>query len=176
MINQKSSTTTQIALKWGMIASVISVAIALILHFLKVKETSGTTAENSIFVFNIVWLVYTIANALLNFRRNNSGGLTISQAIACGLATSAIWGIFFGIYNYFFLKYLDNTLINSKINHYREQLILQGKSSAIIEYELQKVSMLYQPSFMIIIYLGIGVFFGFFISLLLSLFLRKNKS
>ncbi len=170
------STTTQIALKWGFIGAIISIAIALILYFLKVKENNGNVEENSIFVFHLVWLVYIIINALLNFRRNNTNALGISQAMACGVSTSAIWGLFLGIYNYFFLKYLDNSLIQNKLFQLKNQLILQGKSATVIETELQRISFYYQPSFMILIYLGFGIVFGFIITFVLSIFLRRSNS
>src|SRR5690606_22794007 len=57
------------------------------------------------------------------YKTENSGFLTLSQALKVGLAISLVAGLISVVFNYFFMNYIDPDFIQKSLDFSREQMI-----------------------------------------------------
>lgn len=172
MENQKI-TTANTALNFGLILGGISLVYSLMLFFLDM-HFQGETATSLIGYALLIGLVLW---AIMHFKKNNDGYISLSEALKTGVGTALISAIIVCIYTIVMIQYLDPEFLDKSIE-YQKQKMLQENPEISVEsvnkmFDMQKeFSGPFIISGFIIIF---NLFFGFIISLIVGLIVKKSK-
>ena len=172
MENQKI-TTAKTALNFGLILGGISLVYSLMLFFLDM-HFQGETATSLIGYALLIGLVLW---AIMHFKKNNDAYISLSEALKTGVGTALISAIIVCIYTIVMIQYLDPEFLDKSIE-YQKQKILQENPEISVEsvnkmFGMQKeFSGPFIISGFIIIF---NLFFGFIISLIVGLIVKKSK-
>lgn len=172
MENQKI-TTAKTALNFGLILGGISLVYSLMLFFLDM-HFQGETATSLIGYALLIGLVLW---AIMHFKKNNDGYISLSEALKTGVGTALISAIIVCIYTIVMIQYLDPEFLDKSIE-YQKQKMLQENPEISVEsvnkmFDMQKeFSGPFIISGFIIIF---NLFFGFIISLIVGLIVKKSK-
>ncbi len=172
MENEKK-TTTKIALDFGLINGGINVLFGLILYSLDMHYQNETSTSLIGYAFIIVIIIW----AIIQFRKNNGGYLTLLEALKTGIGTALISGIFISIYVILLSQYLDPDFIDKSIEYQKEKMLQENPEISIETinniFDMQKeFSSPFITSGFIIIF---NLFFGFIISLVGGMILKKSQ-
>ena len=172
-MENQNITTAKTALNYGIILGGISLVYSLMLFFLDMHYQGDTTTSAIgyvIFIFIVFW-------GIRDFKKNNNGYISLSEALKTGVGTSLISAIILSIYTIILIKYLDPEFLDKSIE-YQKQKLLQEDPEISIEnvnkmFDMQKeFSGPFIISGFIIIF---NLFFGFIISLIVGLILKKSQ-
>ena len=172
MENQKI-TPSKTALNYGIILGGISLVYSLMLFFLDMHYQGDTIASvigYLIFIIIVFW-------AIRDFKKNNNGYISLSEALKTGVGTSLISALILCIYTIILIEYLDPEFLD-KSTEYQKQKLLQEDPEISVEnvdkmFDMQKeFSGPFIISGFIIIF---NLFFGFIISLIVGLILKKSQ-
>ena len=172
MENQKI-TTAKTALNFGLILGGISLVYSLMLFFLDMHY-QGETATSLI---GYILLIGLVLWAIMHFKKNNDGYISLSEALKTGVGTALISAIIVCIYTIVMIQYLDPEFLDKSIE-YQKQKLIQEKPEIPLEdvnkmFEMQKE---FSGPFIISGFIIIlNLFFGFLISLIVGLIVKKSK-
>ena len=172
-MENKKKTTTKIALNFGLINGGINVVFGLILYSLDIHYQNETSTS----LISYAFIIVIISWAIVQFRKNNGGYLTLSEALKTGIGTALISGIFISIYVILLCQYLDPDFIDKSIEFQKEKMLQENPEISIETinniFEMQKeFSSPFITSGFIIIF---NLFFGFIISLVGGMILKKSQ-
>ena len=172
MENQKI-TTVKTALNFGLILGGISLVYSLMLFFLDMHY-QGETATSLIGYTLLIGLVLW---AIMHFKKNNDGYISLSEALKTGVGTALISAIIVCIYTIVMIQYLDPEFLDKSFE-YQKQKMLQENPEISLEsvnkmFDMQKE---FSGPFIISGFIIIlNLFFGFIISLIVGLIVKKSK-
>ena len=172
MENQKV-TTAKTALNYGLLLGGINVVYGLMLYFLDMHYQNETTTS----LIGYAFLIGVILWGIMQFKKTNNGYLKLSEALKTGVGTALISGIVIAIYVVIMSQYLDPDFLDKTIE-YQKQKMLQENPEISVEnvnkiFDMQKeFSGPFITSGFIIIF---NLFFGFIISLVVGLILKKSQ-
>ncbi len=172
MKNSAASLKSHI-LQYGIMLGAISVVFALMLFFLDMHYTQESAAN---------WINYIITTSIIilgiyNFRRANEGFLSLSESLKIGLGISVIGGIIGVLYTVLLINFLDPDTIEKTLEVTQNKMIdanpeiSQAQLDQMREMQ-EKFSGIGIISTMIMVF---SLFFGFIISLIGGLILRRNR-
>ena len=172
MENEKK-TTGKIALIFGLVLGGINVVYGLILYSLDMhfqNETSTSLIGYAFLIGIIIW-------AIIQHKKNNVGYLTLSEALKTGIGTALISGIVVSIYVILLSQYLDSNFIDKSIEYQKEKMLKENPEVSVENvnkmFDMQKeFSGPFITSGFIIIF---NLFFGFIISLIVGMILKKSQ-
>jgi len=140
-----------------------------------------------LFIFDVqdvTWLQYIsyviviagLIGAIKAYRDDQHGGsISYGQAVGAGTMISLVFSVFFGIYTYIFVKFIDPAVVDKIMERTEEAMIQQGQSDEAIETALRWTKAMTTP-FMMAMWSIITYFVvGFIVSLIASAFLKKKK-
>ena len=173
MENQKK-TTAKTALNFGLLLGVITVVYGLMLYSLDIHYKQETSTS----IIGYAILIVIILFGIIRFKNSNYGYISLSESLKTGVGTALISSIIVSIYTIIMIKYLDPEFL-SKSLEYQKQKMLQENPEISLEnvekiFDMQKeFSGPFIISGFIIIF---NLFFGFIISLVVGLIVRKSKT
>jgi drug/metabolite transporter (DMT)-like permease len=175
MENQKNSPSL-IMLKWGAIGGLLSFIFTLITKYTGLQddfsETLGWVSTIITLILNVSILVF----ALREVRDENDGFLRYGQGLGASVLLGAIWGLVAGVFNYIYLQFIDNGLVQKQLDLARERLEEQGLSNSQIEDAENLTRMMMGPGVQFVIIVFVTVLFMFLLGLVVSGILKREKS
>jgi hypothetical protein len=171
MENNKSLFWNQ-AMKWGLIISSVLIVVSLA-FYLTGNPTS--TAEG--------WLQYPIIIggiilATISFKKllPEKAPFSYGTALGYGVATMLFASIVLAVYTFVLYQFIAPDLIGIKLEAMEEALLDSGLNDNMVEQQIKMYHLIFKPSFLAFGQIIGGVFGGFFVSLVTSIFLRKKSS
>jgi hypothetical protein len=171
MENQTPS-VKKIAINYGLLLALLSIVLQVISYVLDVHIDRPWWLS----VVQLLISVSVIVYGIKLYKTENSGYLTLGQALKTGLAISLVAGIIAVIFNYIFMNYIDPDFIQKTMEFSKEQMIeknpdmTQAQIDSAMDISAKFMSPLFMSAFAI---LG-TLFFGFIISLVAGLIMKKN--
>ncbi|SDX10259.1 DUF4199 domain-containing protein [Aequorivita viscosa] len=171
MENQEPS-IKKIALNYGILLALLSIVTQVISYVLDVHVDRPWWLT----VLQLVISIGVVVMGLNAFRSANQGYLTLVQALKIGVAISLIAGVIAVLFNYIFMNYIDPDYIQKAMDFSREQMLNQNPdmSQEQIDMAMNMSSKLMTPVIMAAFSLISSLFFGFIISLIAGLILKRN--
>jgi len=171
MENQTAS-LKKIALNFGVLLALLSIVLQVISFVLDAHIDRPWLLTILQLIISVGVLVYGIKA----FKNDNAGFLTIAQALKTGLAISLVAGIISVIFNYIFINYIDPDFIQKTLDFSREQMITDfpNMTQEQIENSLEISAKFMTPTIMSAMGILATLFFGFIISLVAGMILKKN--
>jgi len=172
-MNDQKQTTGKVALTYGTLLGVLSIIQAVILYI-----TNSLLDQNWITaVIGFAIMIGMIVYGQKVYKNGNSGYMSFKEALKVGVGIAITGALIAAVYNFIFLTFIEPGLVDQIVEKQREAMIEQSPNmtDAQIEQGLAMASNFARPwvqsSFQIV---G-GIFFGFIISLISGLVLKKEN-
>jgi len=167
--HEEPSSVGKIAMKWGLIAGVLFIALGMIYEF------AGLSGESWVGWTNLIPLAVLIFLAHKAFKDSGNGFMSYGQGLGTGTLLSLISSIVSGIFTYIYLSFVDDSMIKQIMDKTYQQWEEQGMSDAQIEQAEKFVTIMISPSGLVITGILFSVFFGFLISLIVSAITKNSE-
>ncbi|CAI8360774.1 MAG: Uncharacterised protein [Bacteroidetes bacterium MED-G17] len=172
MNNQKFS-TKQIAINFGFLLAGYNVITGLMLFFLDMHYQNNSTVG----LVNLAVIAAVIIYGITQFKKFNDGFIKLSEALKTGLGIALISGIVSVIYSIVLITFIDPDFID-KMLEFQKETMLEKNPNMSVENANKMVDMqrkfsgpMITSAFIIIF----NLFFGFVISLIGGLIVKKSK-
>lgn len=167
----QSPSVKKIALNYGVLLALFSIVLQVISYALD-------SHIDRPWWLSFIQLLISIAIIVLGlraFKQENAGYLSFGQAIKTGVAISVIAGIISVIFNYIFITFIDPDFIQKTMDFTREQM---EQNPSLTEEQINmsmEMSAKFMTPWIMSAFAIIGtLFFGFVISVIAGLAMRKN--
>lgn len=154
----------------------IYLAIALILLSVVFYVTGNTFSKMAQYLSYPIMIAGIVYGQIV-YKKELGGTLTYGQAFGAGLLTMIFASVLTGIYSYLLYDIIDPSLQEQLRIFTEEQIISQGKvPEEQIEMAVEMTTKFQKPIFMLVISPFGGALIGSIISLITSIFIKKNPS
>lgn len=162
--------TGKFALNFGLILGAISLVFGIMLYTMDMHYQRNTAVS----IVGIAITIVVLFFAINQFKKNNNGFLTISEALKIGVGAALIAAIIGVIYQYALANFIDPDFINKAIDAQMGEAIAKGDMTP---EQAEQGKEMGKKFFWIgyPVYVVISVFLGFIISLIIGLILKKQK-
>jgi hypothetical protein len=167
--NIEMPTVKSMAMKWGPILGLVSIAFFLVTIF---GDLVGNQAMSWIGVIPLIAIIYL---AHKEFKDNGDGYMSYGQGLGIGTMISVVSGLIYVVFFYAYIKFIDSTYIQLLKDIQLEDMQEKGMSDPQIETAMSMSEGLMTPEIMAVFAILISVFFGFLVSLIISA-ITKNKN
>ena len=162
-----------LALKWGVIGGITSFVLTLVTKYSGLEEDFSETLGWVSFLGTLLINTTILYLALKEVRSNQDDLISYGQGLGNSLLIGAVWGVVSGGFNYIYLNFIDQGVLQKQMDIAREKLESQGLTESQIE-DITKMMLGPGIQFMIIFF--VSVLFTFLLGLIVSAILRKEKS
>jgi zinc transporter ZupT len=160
----------RIALKWGLISSVVSVVFTTILYNTSLWEYSSLgILISTVLTFGVLYF------SMNEFKTINNGFLSFNEGLSLGTLTIATSSILSLLYDFIYKKYIDPNLLALQMEKVQEQYESMGMSEEQIEKSIEKANQYLNSGFAFIIGVFTVILIGFLCSLIMAAILKKDK-
>lgn len=167
---------TVIALKWGIIGGVASFLLTLITKYSGLEESFTESLGWVSFLVTLLINTSILYLALKEVRENQDDILTYGQGLGNSTLLGAIWGVASGGFNYIYLNFIDQGVIQKQMDLAREKLEGQGLSESQIEEAEKMTQLMMGPGIQFIIIVLVTIIFMFLLGLVVSAIVKREKS
>lgn len=171
-MEHQQASIKKIALNYGVLLALLSIVLQVISYVLDAHIDRPWWLS----VSQMLISVGIVVMGLKAYRTENSGFLTLGQALKAGVAISLVAGIIAIIFNYIFMNYIDPDFVQKTLEFSKEQMIEQNPNMTqeqmdmAMDMSARFMSPLWMSAFAL---LG-TLFFGFIISLIAGLIMKRN--
>ena len=154
----------------GLILALIGIVYSLVMYFLDL-----TLNKAQGYVFMIVLLVMLFY--LLKSYRDNvmHGMITYGQSVGAGVVINVYYSIIMALFTYILYKYIDPGLIAKSLAQAEDAMRARpGMTEEAVEAGMKFTSKLLKPGFMLIMGLVASIFWGTILTLIVSIFIKKE--
>lgn len=178
MENNTESTASSsiIALKYGFISGLLSFLFSTLVNVMGWAENF----QESIGWISSVWsLLLTVTLSFLclrEYREQNQGFINYGQGLGLSTLLGAITGLVAGGFNYIYIQFIDNTVIQRQLDLARERMEDQGLTASQIQSAEEVTRMFMNPGMQFVIVVIMSLIFNFFVGLIVSAVVKREKS
>lgn len=162
--------TARIALKWGLIYGLASIAFITIMYTFNLFDKQWITTVASLAIaFGILYLAFSEYKVL------NEGFMTFGEGVGLGMLLFATATVISSLYDFIYKKFIDTEVINKMLEITERQYEKMGMSQEVIDQALEQARPFMEGPIAILIAIAIGLFSGLICSLIMSAIMKKNK-
>lgn len=171
-MDTQQASVKKIALNYGVLLALLSIVLQVISYVLDAHIDRPWWLS----VLQLLISVSVIVYGIKSFKTGNAGFLTLGQALKTGVAISLVAGIIAVIFNYIFMNFIDPDFIEKTMEFSREQMITDNPnlSQEQLDNAMEISAKFMSPWIMSAFAIIATLFFGFIISLVSGLIMRKN--
>ncbi|UZR94242.1 DUF4199 domain-containing protein [Chondrinema litorale] len=159
-----------VGVKYGLILGIFLIVYGLLLQVLDLA------AEQSLGYLSFVFMIIMLVFAYKEFKGLNNGYMKLGQGIGLGMFVFLISTICSNIFSYFYLKFIDDSMLQLIVDNAREEMSRNPDlTDAQIEQALSMTASFTTPEMIVVIGFFTTMFFGFLISLIMSLIFKKDN-
>ena len=162
-------TISQVGLRYGIIIGLIMIVYSMILQF------TGQAANNWLGSVNYIFLIVGIVLAHKAFKGGGDGFMSIGQGLGIGTLICVVSGVLSSIFSYLYIKFVDDSMMTLIQEKQIEAMEKQGLDDAQIEQAMEMAGKFSSPEIIFGIAIIVFIFFGFILSLIVSLFTKKSN-
>jgi hypothetical protein len=156
-------------LKYGIIMGLISIVFSVLTYMF------DATGKSWVILPSLAISVVVLYLLLRSYRDTlNNGYITYGRAVGAGVVMNVYAALITAVYIYFLFGFIDPGLIDKQMLDAEEKLIARGMPESSIDAGLQMQAKFMKPWFMAISSIFSAVFFGLILSLIVSLFIKKE--
>ena len=162
--------SARIALKWGLIYGVVGIVYNTLAYNTGIwKNWIIGLLAMLIMLFGVLYLAFN------EFKTLNNGFMTFKDGLGLGMLTISTGALLSVLFDNFYRKYIDPSLIEQQIEMITEQYESMGLSEAQIEEAVQKVESSANSGLGFLWGILGAIFIGFIASLIMSAIMKKDK-
>lgn len=167
---EKQTTTTQIALKWGIISALASIVLMTIMYM---TDLWKNTAVSSIISLGIGIVILVMA--MKEFKDANGGFMTFGQGFGLGMLASVISAVISILYQQLYMRVIDSSFPEKMKDFQYEQMESQGLSEEQIEQAISISEKFTTGGLSFLFPLLAAIFFSMIMTLIVAAIMKKNK-
>ncbi len=167
LIEDDAPTVKSISIKWGAIGGLIGIIFFIILDFSDLSFSPVRWA-GLVFPFILIFLAHK------EFKKEGNGFMSYGQGLGIGSLYSLVGSIIQSVFTFIYVSFVNTNYITLARENTIIQWEEQGMSQDQIDQATPFMEAMTSPMAMLIMGIVIGVFFGFLISLIVSIF-TKNQ-
>jgi hypothetical protein len=175
MEERTSNSNSLILVKWGLIGGLLSFLFSVITQYSGLAEDFSETLGWVSFLFSFVLNVSILFLALKEVREAQGGFLTYGEGLGNSTLLGGIWGIVSGGFNYIYINFIDDGVIQKQMDLARERLEDQGLTASQIQDAEKMTKMMLGPGVQFITIVLATVFFIFVLGLIVSGVMKREK-
>ena len=172
-MNFTSNSSKSTIINFGLILGAISVIFQLMLYFLDMHYKNDSTAG----IVSLTIMVGVILYSFIQFKKSNGGFISLSEALKIGLGVSLVSALVGIFYTQILLNILDPDTMKKSLELSLENMRIQNPEMP--QDALDTVRSIQEKMSSPIIFSAIQIifalFFGFIISLIGGLIVKKSK-
>ena len=158
------------SVKYGLYTGIAMVLLSLLFYALDVKATSWPQ------YVSIGLLLAGIIVGTLAFRDKCNGGyMSYGRSLGSGVMISLITGVILAVYSYLNSAFLNPEMIQQMMQAAEENMMQKGLSDDQIDQAMSVTNMFMTPAYIAITSLFSMLLWGTLISLLTSIFIKKDN-
>ena len=160
-------------INYGLILGVISILLSVLNY---VVGSNMFQPHWSMQLVGFLILIAIIVYGLKEFKKHNQGFLKLGEAIKIGIGITLVSSILGVLYFVIFTQVIEPTYFEQYIDFQRETALEQGNASAEqIDQSLEMSKPFMNTGFFVGIQIVVGLFFGFIVSLISGLIMKKEN-
>ncbi len=165
--------SNKIILTYGFLLGLLTIVLQVISYVMDAHIDRPWWSTVILLAITIGVIVFGISV----YKRENNSFLSLSQALKIGIGIALISSILITIFNFFFINYIDPNFIEKTLEFTRRQMEEAGTlTKEQIDASMEMTSRFMQPWIMNAISILGGIFWGFIISLIAGLAMRKTPN
>ena len=172
-MGESSTSIKTIIINFGIILGLTSVLFQLMLYFFDMHYKNDTTAG----IISLIIMIGILIYSFIQFKKANEGFISLSEALKIGLGVSLVSAIISIIYTQILINFLDPETMNKSLDLTIENMRIQNpempKEALESVRSIQKK--MSSPLIFSAIQIIFALFFGFVISLIGGLVVKKSK-
>ena len=164
--------TKKIALNYGLLLGFVSVLINVAVYAM------GRHYEQDwrVGVISFIIMVVIITLGIKKYKEANGGFLSLGQGLKTGIGIALIGVVISIIYNLVFMNFIEPDFIENLLEVTRQKLIDNPKvTEEVMEAQMKITEKMLSPVINIGLAFAASLFFGFVISLIASLIMKKSE-
>ncbi len=166
---EEKVTISQAGLKYGLITGLILVVYNLVLYM------TGLFTNDKLSWVTYIILIAMIYLAHKAFKDGGDGFMTLGQGLGIGMLVVVIGGTITSLFSYIYLKFVDDTITGQLLEVARVKMEDQGLDDDQIDQAMSMTEKWMTPEIMFVFGILGMIIIGFIISLIVSLFTKKNN-
>jgi len=172
-MNPKNPSLKSIIITYGLLLGVISVVFQLMLFFLDMHYKNDTTAG----IVSLVIMIGIMLYAFLQYRKSNEGFLSLGEALKMGIGIALVSALIGIVYTQILINVLDPDTMQKQMELSMETL--KAENPEIPQEALETARSIQEkmssPLILTAIQIVFALFFGFIISLIGGLIVKKSR-
>ncbi|OYU94884.1 MAG: hypothetical protein CFE21_14485 [Bacteroidetes bacterium B1(2017)] len=168
---QISTSKGQIIAKFGLIYSLLLIALNLIMYITGMQNQMKSVT----FFITMSMILGSVYFGIISRRNNTLGGfITYGQSVGTGMLISLVGGLIMAVYSYLFVTIIDPEMITNGLLETKRQMIEQNKSEEEIEMAMKWGKKLSTPLMVIVFSILLNLFYGLVASLIIAIFTKRE--
>lgn len=167
---ENQTTTTRVALKWGLIFGVICIVYSA------ATLIAGQINNQGLGYVTYVIVAIGIYVALNDYKKENLGFITFGEGLGLGTLMSAIIGLISGFFMFAYMKFIDTTISEQMLQKAAKDMERRGTPDDQIEQAMQYSQIFLSPGAIFIFTVFGYLIVGFIISLIIAVIVKKEKT
>ena len=162
-------TVKQVAIKWGLISGIVSIAYFMIINF---ADLVGNSAVSWLVMVPFIIILFLAYN---EFKKDGDSFMSYGQGLGIGTFIAGISAIISGVFTYVYTKFIvpnyNQDLMDKMVEMWEEQ----GLTDQQIEGAMSMMSKFQNHELAFVLGIVIGVLMGFIVSLIVAAIAKKNN-
>lgn len=173
----ETTTTSKslLLIKWGIIGGLLSFLVSVVTQYSGLAEDFSETLGWVSFLVTFVINVTVLFLALKEVRAQQGGFLSYGEGLGSSTLLGGLWGIVAGGFNYIYINFIDDAVIQKQMDLARQRLEDQGLSESQIQDAEKITNMMLGPGVQFITIVFFTVLFMFFLGLIVSGIMKREK-
>lgn len=172
---ESTASSSLIALKYGFISGLLSFLFSTLVNVMGWAESFQESIGWISMIWSLLLFVTIIYLCLREFRAQNQGFIGYGQGLGLSTLLGAIGGIVSGGFNYIYIEFIDNTVIQHQLEIAREKMEDQGLSGSELQKAEDVIRLFMHPGIQFISLVVSSLIFYFLLGLIVSAIVKREK-
>lgn len=166
---ENQTTTTKVALKWGIIIGICSVVFSTLIMVL------GMVGNQAIGFVAYIIIGIGVFMAMSAYKKENNGFMSYGQGLGIGALMAAVSGLLSSAYSFVYMKFIDPSVMDQIFKKAEADMEKKGLSPEQIDQAMEMSKVFMSPGAMFVWGVVGSILLGFVFSLIISAFVKKDK-
>ncbi|TDN83084.1 uncharacterized protein DUF4199 [Salegentibacter sp. 24] len=167
---ENSTSVKSVAYPYGIVLAIYSILVLVLIYVFNVAQDNWIVG-----VINTLVSIAIFVLAIKKFKENNNGFLSLKEALKVGLAVAVISGVIAAIYSYIHYSFVYPEFSEKVYDEAVLKMTEQGVPESQQSQALEMTKMFSSAWFFATMALVGSLFFGFIISLITGLILKREN-
>jgi hypothetical protein len=126
-------------------------------------------------IWSLLLSVTVLFLCLREYREQNKGFISYGQGLGLATLSGVISGLVAGAFNYIYIQFIDNTVMQRQLDLARERMEDQGLSASQIQSAEEVTSLFMNPGVQFVVVVITSLIFNFLLGLIIAAVVKREK-